>query len=175
MFVLHVLDYLFQAAPLEESLRNAGLCRFDSTVLCEVVLSDFDTSVSAGHRHVPRCADVQTQLDFFVFNQFVDCIDNLIEELNELRPAWIAERRHLVRSVFTQTDLVLLYHNETLLADFKRYFCSVTAECDRCNSLNMCCSVIVLFYPALTVKFYHVSSLTIVCPSAICTLVSAPR
>jgi hypothetical protein len=164
MFILDVLDHLQQAAPLVESQRNAGLCRFDSAVLCHIVFSDVDASVSGGQRHVPRCADVQAQLDFFS-DQLVDRIVNLVKELNELRPAWLAERRHLVRSVFEQTDLVILYYNKTLLTDFKRHFCSVIVECDRCNPLNTYCSVLrykfpttVLLYPAL----YDVSSPIIV-------------
>jgi hypothetical protein len=143
MFLLDVLDHLQQAAPLVESQRNAGLCRFDSAVLCHVEFSDVDASVSGGHRYVPRCADVQTQLDFFFSDQLVDRIVNLVKELDELRPAWIAERRHLVRSVFEQTDLVILYYNKTFLTDFKRHFCSVIVECDGCDSLNTHCSIIV--------------------------------
>jgi hypothetical protein len=119
MFLLDVHDHLQQAAPLVESQRNAGLCRFDSAVLCHVVFSDVDASVSGGHRHVPRCADVQAQLDFFFSDQFVDRIVNLVKELDELRPAWIAERRHLVRFVFEQTNLVILYYNKTCNVSMK--------------------------------------------------------
>jgi hypothetical protein len=165
MFLVDVLDHLQQAAPLVESQRNAGLCRFDSAVLCHVEFPDVDASVSGGHRHVPRCADVQAQLDFFFSDQLVDRIVNLIKGLDELRPAWIAERRHLVRSVFEQTDLVILYYNKTLLTNFKRHFRSVIVECDRCNPLNTYCSVLrykfpttVLLYPAL----HHVSNPAIV-------------
>jgi hypothetical protein len=130
-----------------------------------VVFSDVDASVSGVHRHVPRCADVQAQLDLFFSDQLVDRVVNLVKEVDELRPAWIAERRHLVRSVFEQTDLVILYYNKTLLIDFKRHIRRVIAECDRCNPLNTYCSVLrykfpttVLLYPAL----YHVSCPTIV-------------
>jgi hypothetical protein len=165
MFLLDVLFNLHQAAPFVESQCNAGLCRFDSAVLCHVVFSDVDASVSGDHRHVPRCADVQAQLDFFFSDQLVDRIINLVKELDELRPAWTAERRHLVRSVFEQTDLVILYYNKTLLTDFKRHFCSVIVECDCYNPLNTYCSVLrykfpttVLLYPAL----YYVSSSTFV-------------
>jgi hypothetical protein len=165
MFFLDVLDHLQQAAPLVESQRNAGLCRFDSAVLCHVVFSDVDASVPGGHQHVSRCADVQAQLDFFFSDQLVDRVVDLVKELDELRPVWIAERRHLVRSVFEHMDLVILYYNKTLVTDFKRHFRSVIAECDRCNPLNIYCSVLrykfsttVLLYPAL----YHVSSPTIV-------------
>jgi hypothetical protein len=103
IFLLDVIDHLQQVAPLAELQRNASLSRFDSTVLCRVVLSDVDASVSGGHRHVPQCADVQAQLDFFISNQLVDCVVNLVEELNELCPAWIAERRHIC-SIRLRTD-----------------------------------------------------------------------
>jgi hypothetical protein len=111
MFFLDVLDHLQQAAPLVESQRNASLCRFNSAIVCHVVLFDVDASVSGSYRHVPRCADVQAQLDF-ISNQLVDRIVNLVKELDELRPAWIAERRHLLRSIFKQTDLVILYYKK---------------------------------------------------------------
>jgi hypothetical protein len=149
MFLLDVLDHLQQTAPLVDSQRNAGLCRFNSAALCQVVLPDVDASVSGGHRHVPRCADVQTQLEFFFSNQLVDRVVNLVKELDELRLAWTAERRHHIRSVFKQTDHIILYYNKTFLTDFKRlrHFRSVIVECDGCDSLNTYCSVIVRFYP----------------------------
>jgi hypothetical protein len=49
---------------------------------------------------------MQAQLDFFFSDQLVDHVVNLVKELNELRPTWIAERRHLIRFVFKQTDLI---------------------------------------------------------------------
>jgi hypothetical protein len=163
MFFLDVLDHLKQAAPLVESQRNAGLCRFDSAVLCHVVLSDVDASVSGGHRHVPRCADVQTQLDFFISDQLVDRIINLVKELDELRPAWISERRHLIRSIFKQTDLVILYYNKTFLADFKRlkHFRRVIVECECCDiKYSLFGHSTVLSGPIILLTDYHVNNPT---------------
>jgi hypothetical protein len=99
MLCFHLLSYQLDAVPFRQTDGKSGSSRLDRTVLSAEELAQVDAAETGSHRHVPRRADVQLQLDLFFFNQLGDCVVDLVELFDELRPSWVAERGHLASSV----------------------------------------------------------------------------
>jgi hypothetical protein len=86
MLCLHLLSYQLDAVPFRQTDGKSGSRRLDRAVLSAEELAQVDAAETGSHRHVPRRADVQLQLDlFFSFDQLGDRVVDLVEIFDELR------------------------------------------------------------------------------------------